>query len=289
MNNQIGISFSEKYVHITYFQDDGSTETISAPYPFSFQYDQIFNEDRLISLADLLKSKIEELKIVDPVFSIVLPMNFVHTKRIAIPQDSDRDLLQTQVEWEFNNFLSEPIDTFKIVNTQIEYDYDIYKEILFVAISKTVLSALEKLSQLCQAKLGRVVPLTFLLEDVLPTNNPDTNCLIVKIENANINSLLYLSGKYYHSYLDRAQQSDDNRTQSLFEASKKRIQEIQNTLEQLPFVNNKDLQCFIYGDGLTEELEQLYGDNLSEAVTRLSIAGNNQSHSGIEAVKVLQN
>ena len=289
MNNQIGISFSEKFLHITYVKDDGVTDTISAPYPFSFRYDILFRPENLTALSDLLKSKIDELQIVDPSLSIVLPMNFVHTKRIAIPQDTGRDLLQTQVEWEFNNFLSEPVESFKIVNTQIEYVFDTYKEVLFVAISKSVLSSLEELSQLCQATLGRVVPLTFLIEEILPPEKQGANCLVVKIEKSQINSLLYVSGKYYHSYFDRAQNSEENQAESLFEASKKRIQEIHSTLDQLPFVESKELQCYIYGDGLTDDLERLYGENLSEPVTRLSIAESDQSHSGIEAVKVLQN
>ncbi len=289
MNNQIGLSFSEKFVHITYVQDNGLTETISTPYPFPFRYDQVFSSENLTILSDLIKSKIEELNIIDPNFSIALPMNYVHTKRIAIPLDSDRDLLQTQVEWEFNDFLSEPVDTFKIINTQIEYAYGVYKEILFVAISKTIISAVANLSSLCPALRGRVGAVSFCREDVLPEENRPENYLVVKIEKEQLNSLLYLSGKYYHAYFDCALKSEENKISSLFEASKKRIQEIHNTLEQLPFVENKELQCFIYGDGLTEELEQLYEKNLSEPVTRLSIADSDQSHSGIEAVKVLQN
>lgn len=289
MNNQIGISFSEKFLHLTYATGDEATESISFPYPFSFSYDKMFVPDNLTALSELLKKKIEELNISEPQLSIALPMNFVHTKRVAIPLDADLDLLQTQVEWEFKNYLSENIDTFKIVNTQMEYVFDTYKEVVFIAIAKEVLSALEQLSHNCQAKLNRVVPVTFLIEDILPEANRQTNCLVVKFEKSQINSLLFIAGKYYHSYFDRAHSNGDKTADSLFGASKERIQEIHNTLDQLPFVENNELICFIYGDGLTSELEKLYSENISDTVKKLSIADQKQSHSGIEAVQVLQN
>lgn len=289
MNNQIGLSFSEKFIHMTYFMKNGKSDTISVPYPFSFSYDKMFIPENVSAISDLLKKKIEELNIEQPQFAIALPMNFVHTKRVAIPSESDLDLLQTQVEWEFTNYLSEAIDTFKIVNTKLEYVFDSYKEVIFLAIAKQVLLALDQLSQKCQAKLNRVVPLTYLIEEMIPETHRHTNCLVVKFEKSQINSLLYISGKYYHSYFDYAQNNGEANADSLVGASKKRIQEIHNTLEQLPFVENTELKCLIYGDGLTTELEQLYIENLSDEVQKLDVSDQKQSHSGIEAVQVLQN
>lgn len=289
MKNQIGISFSEKYLHINFSSEDESAECISVPYPFKFSYSALFDEHNFSALGELINGRIAEREISEPQLSVALPSHFVHTKRVAVPLDTDEDLMREQVEWELKNYLSDGLEAYKILNTGIEYNFDHYKEVVFVAIKKSVLGAIENLSEKCKAILNRVVPVAFLIEGLLAETEQGKNKLVIKIESSQVDSLLFIAGQHYHSYFDAVQKNAKDPLEALLAASKKRIQDIRLTIDQLPFVENGKLDCYVYGDALNPELEKLFAENLSDTVKKLTVSGHERSDAAIEAIRLFQN
>ena len=78
-----------------------------------------------------------------------------------------------------------------------------------------------------------------------------------------------------------------NREKKLFELSKQRYSDIINTFEQLPFAGDSKPKCFIYGDGLTQQLEKLFYDNFPVPAVKLVSNEKEKSDSGLEAIQVL--
>ena len=285
--NQIGISFSESIMHIAYSLNGQVKSITRVPYPFAFSYESLFNEENVTALAEVLKSKINEEQGAELEICVSLPMNYVHIKKIALPTEADSSMIQAQVEWEFKNYLSGDIEQYKIINTQIEFLYETYREVIFVALKKEILKAISLLAEKSEAVLKKVVPVNYLVEEILTEDEKKNNALVIKLENTHINSQLFINGKYYHSYLDNAQDKTTETAQRLFEISKNRFMETENILEQLPFIQDPQLNCYIYGDGLTPPVEKLFKENFTNPVIKLVSTQKEKSDSGLEAIQVL--
>jgi len=285
--NQIGISFSESIMHIANSLDDQIHSVTRVPYPFAFSYENLFSEENIKALAQVLKSKINEAQGTEPEIYVSLPMNYVHIKKIALPPEAESSMIQAQVEWEFKNYLSGDINQYKIINTQIEFLYETYREVIFVALKKEILNAMSLLAEKSETVLKKVVPVNYLVEEILTEDEKKNNALVIKLDNTHINSQLFIDGKYYHSYLDSTQNNTTETEQSLFDISKNRFMETENMLDQLPFIQNPQLKCYIYGDGLTPPVEKLFKENFTNPVIKLVSTQKEKSDSGLEAIQVL--
>jgi len=286
MNNQVGIAFSDTFLHTAFIRDGEAIEVKSHPYPFEFSYETLFDENHLNALAQMLNRANESGMSEKPALSVSLPMSFVHLKKIALPLEADEELLQHQVEWEFKNYLSGDLNEYKIINSRTEFILGNYREIVFLAFKKEIINALQQLAELSNMTLKKIVPVNFLTADILQEKN-DLNALVIKLGKQSINVQLFIDGKYYHSYLDSVKNGSTEPEQKLFEISKNRVNTIEEMLQKLPSTQEKKLNFYIYGDGLTPQVEKLFEDQFTEPVIKLKPSQEEQSDSGLEAVQIL--
>ena len=291
MNNLFGISFSESALHIAQSQN-GTIESVkSVPYVFPFGYDTLFSEKNVIHLADMVARRKKAGGLDELGLSVSLPLNFAHIKKVALPLQAGPEVTQAQVEWELNNHLSDDLSEYKIINTHTEFEFQSYREVIFIAIKKEILKAISKIAELTESQLKQIVPANFVVEKLLLKNKVTTNSLVIKLEKTVIHSQLFVDNKYYFSYMDstktQSPNEDEDETQRLFEISKERITHAEKILKQLPFGEQKKLDCFVYGDILTPELEKLFANHFNNPVKKLLSDYQGISNSGLEAVEVL--
>ncbi len=286
MNNQVGIAFSDTFLHIAFARDEETIKIKSLSYPFEFSYETLFDEDHLDSLAQMLNRANESEMSEKPTLSVSLPMNFVHLKKIALSLDADAELLQHQVEWEFKNYLSGNLDEYKIINSHTEFVLGNYREIVFLAFKKEIISALQRLAKSSNMALKKIVPVNFLTADILHEKK-DLDALVIRLGKQSINVQLFIDGKHFHSYLDSVKNGSVEPEQKLFEISKNRINTIEEMLQKLPSTQEKKLNFYIYGDGLTPQVEKLFEDQFTEPVIKLKPSQAEQSDSGLEAIQIL--
>ncbi len=289
MNNQVGIAFSDTFLHTAFVRDGNDLKVNTLPYPFEFSYETLFEEGHLGALAQMLTDTIETIEgemSEKPALSVSLPMSYVHLKKIALPLEADTELLQHQAEWEFKNYLSGNIDEYKIINSRTEFVLGNYREIVFLAFKKEIISALQQLAELSNMTLKKIVPVNFLTADILQEKN-ELNALVIRLGKQCINAQLFIDGKYYHSYLDSVKNGSTELEQKLFEISKNRVNTIEEMLKKLPSTQEKKLSFYIYGDGLTPQLEKLFEDQFTDPVIKLQTSQVEQFNSALEAVQVL--
>ncbi len=286
MNNQIGIAFSDTLVHTAFARSGAVQKVKSIPYPFEFSYETLFKDEQINTLAAVLAETAENDISENPELSVSLPMNFVHLKKIALPLEADTELLQHQAEWEFKNYLSGPIEEYKIINSRTEFTLGNYREVVFLAFKKEIISALKQLAEKSKMALKKIVPANFLASDIL-NQKEILNALVVKLGKSCINAQLFIDGKYYYSYLDSIKNNSSEPEQRLFEISKNRLNATEELLQKLPFTQEKELNFFIYGDGLSPQLEKLFEDQFTKPVVMLQSLQMGKTNSGLEAIQVL--
>jgi len=245
----------------------------------------------VIHLADMVARRKKAGGLDELGLSVSLPLNFAHIKKVALPLQAGPEVTQAQVEWELNNHLSGDLSEYKIINTHTEFEFQSYREVIFIAIKKEILKAISKIAELTESQLKQIVPANFVVEKLLLKNKVTTNSLVIKLEKTVIHSQLFVDNKYYFSYMDstktQSPNEDEDETQRLFEISKERITHAEKILKQLPFGEQKKLDCFVYGDILTPELEKLFANHFNNPVKKLLSDYQGISNSGLEAVEVL--
>lgn len=277
MNEHIGISFSESAFVLSEAKGEAIQSVTRIDYPFHFGYDQLFSE----KIKQILSEHIQKVKKTETeTISAVLPLNYTHFKRVALPIESEKDLARIQVEWEFKNYLSGKLSEYKIIYTQTEFLFAGYREWLFLAIKKSVLEALAQLAEQNGLVLQRVVPVNQVISQCLPNKEDPT--LVFKIDSGHLETYLFVNGLFYDSYLDVTRDQ-----QAVVEICKKRYMDVQLTLERFTALTGDMLNCFIYGDGLTPELAKQLQADITGPISRLRSGHETNSENGLEAVEVL--
>ncbi|MCD4692778.1 MAG: hypothetical protein K8R79_07685, partial [Calditrichales bacterium] len=114
------------------------------------------------------------------------------------------------------------------------------------------------------------------IENYLKANNvldKSTNQLVFRIEKYNIDTHVFINGKYYLSFLDNLNTPSENYTieEKILELAIERYKQSENLLEQLPFVKQKKLQLFVYGSCLNKKALKLLTNNFTTKIEELTI------------------
>lgn len=284
---QLGLSFSEQYTHLALLKANEVLEIDKFPHPFAFKFENLFTEDHMGKLGAILKQKVQDWQADGAGLAVALPMNFVHVKKVALPADASPELLRTQVEWELKNYLSDAIEAYKIVNTQIVFEYTNYNEHIFLAFKKSIIQHLSNLAESCGLLLQNIVPTSFLVSAALDPELNEQNLMVMRIGKSLIQTHLFIKGKYFYSYLDAIKQNGQMGVQTLFETCNQRIGETSSLLEQLPQAGGGEIACYIYGDNSIDELEAMLHQHVSYPVKKLVSTDKKIFNCGLEANQIL--
>ena len=246
----------------------------SVSYPFAYNESEFFSEENITVLANLLKTKIlaehDDYKNV----SISIESNLATLKRIAIPDNLDKEDESDHVAWDLTHSLIEPLDEYIFYKTPNSFKTDIYTDYLTIAIRKNIINSLKKLSELIELDLVDVSINQLNTEIVLQNSVKGLTeglIAIFKIAQSRLESTFLWNGNYYTSHYDRfvtdesGKSSDDDWPTKI----KTKIKQMENLFEQMFQKQIKIEQTYLYGDQIDEKFVNSLQEKLSVAVFRL--------------------
>jgi len=291
MNNYFGISFSGKGLHLVHTREDtlSSAEIIS--YPFIQEFKELFANKFIEETAKILRAKKEKYNAQELFLRIALPYQFAFLKKVAVPLNADNSTIFEQMRWDLESYLPDKIENYKVIKTDIEYDFESYKESLVICISKSILMSFMDLAARVEAQLKELVLDTFCVERFMKNNGylmETSNAAVIKIDTFEIKTDLYLNGKYYISFSEPLQgiTHDVPLEERLQDISKQHLGQIESHLEFIPFVKEKDLRLFIHGCGLNEPIYNTLQSAFNQELTRLPSFQQQTDNMGMSSISL---
>jgi len=161
--------------------------------------------------------------------------------------------------------------------TDSSFNFDVYREVLFICIRKETIKNISTLAQLSDGILNKLLVENLAMENFINKKaifNSNKNQILFNIDTLQIIAHFYFAGKYYNSYSENIKPLKSNTfVEKALKLSKAQYLSIKNLNEQLSFGKGKELEAFVYGQALTEELYQNIKENFSCAVKQFSSSG----------------
>ncbi len=272
MNNIFSLSFSDNSFQLVHSTSEGQEQKLVScnqlRYSQPVSVDQIFNEGNLHSVIEAvtdLKDR-NSLQDVDLLFS--LPFNFAKIKKIAYPNDSDKKLKRSQIEWELESVISENIKSFKISVLKESKNQKNYSEALIVAISKALVKKLQYVAEESKTGISGVFINCLSIENYLENNNTlssDQNHLFLKVGDKYIEQHFFLAKQYLTSYIDLMKEMHKrSREEIILELLTDRLKEAVSLASQME--NNNKFRLIIYGNSVSDNVVGTLKKGLSLSV-----------------------
>ena len=293
MNRILSLSFSDQFVHLVHgIVEQSSIEVVSSEkiiFPGGSDIYNIFSDENIDYLAGLVKKEKSAKFINDNItIKISLPFQYSYLKRIAVPVLNDSTEMFSQVRWEFENYLPEKPDNYKVIKTDIIFEYAEYKEIVFIAILKDIIKQLVKLAEKNGDVLGELVLDVFCIERYLRINTLlDFSAIqvVLCVDRYRLTIHIYIGGKYYTTFVDPINPEAQNFSfeDKILEISKDRINQIQNLISQAGFNRGDSQQFFLYNTVMKDALLQRFNQEFDLNFIELPVLGQKQNESLINS------
>lgn len=281
MNNIFSLSFSNLNFQIVHLaQNESKSDILSLntyDYPSGFHFDQLFNTDQISSIAEIIKNQKDKANIDELSIFVSLPLNYSLQKKIALPLNVEQDVLNEQVEWELSHYLPGRLSDFKVIMTDSSFQFNGYKEVLFICVNKKIMDSINLIAQITDGKLRKLSVENFAVENFINKNHladDNSNQILFNIDKIQMISHFYISGKYYYSYAENINPLKANTfNEQIVKMSKENYLAIKNLNEQLPIGKGKKIKVFIYGQALTNSLVNELSNSFSCPIDIVKGAG----------------
>ena len=246
----------------------------SVSYPFAYNESDLFSDENISSLANILKTKIIAEQSDFKNLSISIESNLATLKRISLPDNLDKEDENDQVAWDLSHSLIEPLDHYIYYKTDNSFKSSSITDYLTIAIRKSIIEAIRKLSELVDLDLTDVSINQLNTEIVLQNSVKDqTDGLIAifKIAQSRLESTFLWNGNYYTSHYDRLllDPTDGSSESEWSTKIKSKLKQMENLFEQMFQKQIKIEQIYMYGDVIDEKFLKSLQENVSVAVFRL--------------------
>lgn len=243
-------------------------------YPFTYNEAELFSDENISALATLLKSTILAEHVDFQNLSVSIESNLATLKRIALPDNLDKEDENDQIAWDLTNTIIEPLDRYTYYKTPNRFKIENYTDYLTIAIRKNIVEAIKKLSGLIELNLMDISINQLNTEIILQNSlNGKTEGLIAvfKIANSRIESTFLWNGSYYTSHYDRMVPGAglDAADNDLSTKIKSKVKQMENLFEQLFKKQIKIEQIYLYGDLVDKNFVTSIQANMSVAVFKL--------------------
>ena len=271
MTNIFSLSFSNSNFHIVHLlENDGQSQLNSLNsfnYPFSFNFENLFEKQHIDAIGSIIKEQKDNAGIDDLSVMVSLPINYSLQKKIALPIDVEQTVINEQVQWELSHYLPGQLSEYKVIMTESSFNFTGYNEVLFICINKEIIKNISLLAQLCEGVLNKLSVENLTMENYLNKRNlynPNKNQILFNIDTLQFVTHFYFAGKYYTSYSENINPLKSNTfDEKSIKLSKEHFLNIKNLNEQLPFGKGNDLEIFVYGQALTDDLFNIIKENFS--------------------------
>jgi hypothetical protein len=292
MSAHIGLSFCVEHISYAGFLKHDEMLVLdrlgSISYPFTYNEVELFKDDKIPQLANLIKSNVLSEQSVSGDLSIAIESNLAKLKRVALPDNYSKNEEREHVIWDLSLSLLEPIDQYAFFKTDNFFEGENHKDYLTIAIQKRVVSFFEKLSAEIGLNLLDISVNHLVAEIALRNflqNEVDGLIGLFKIGSSRLESTYLWNGNYYMSHYDRILENSQRESynENLVNNIKAKIKQMENLFEQFTHTQTKVSRIFLYGDMIEDSFMQLIHKNISVIAFRLNPLKN------IEKSEKLQN
>ncbi len=279
MHAHLGLAFCVESINYTRFLKNDQALILdhlgSVSYPFAYNESELFKDENIALLANLIKSKILAGQTDFTDLSVSMESNLATLKRIPIPDNLDRQEESEQITWDLAQSLIEPLDQYVYYKTTNSFENDNYTDYLTIAIRKSIINAIKSMSDSLGLNLIDV-SINQLVAEIALRNSlkdqVDGLIVIFKIAASRLESTFLWNGNYYTSHYDRIpldsiSGSTDN---DMLTKIKSKVKQMENLFEQITQKQIKVERIFLYGDNIEEKFIQSLQENISVAVFRLN-------------------
>jgi Tfp pilus assembly PilM family ATPase len=279
MHAHLGLAFCVESINYTRFLKNDQALILdhlgSVSYPFAYNESELFKDENIALLANLIKSKILAGQTDFTDLSVSMESNLATLKRIPIPDNLDRQEESEQITWDLAQSLIEPLDQYVYYKTTNSFENDNYTDYLTIAIRKSIINAIKSMSDSLGLNLIDI-SINQLVAEIALRNSlkdqVDGLIVIFKIAASRLESTFLWNGNYYTSHYDRIpldsiSGSTDN---DMLTKIKSKVKQMENLFEQITQKQIKVERIFLYGDNIEEKFIQSLQENISVAVFRLN-------------------
>ncbi len=279
MHAHLGLAFCVESINYTRFLKNDQALILdhlgSVSYPFAYNESELFKDENIALLANLIKSKILAGQTDFTDLSVSMESNLATLKRIPIPDNLDIQEENEQITWDLAQSLIEPLDQYVYYKTTNSFENDNYTDYLTIAIRKRIINAIKSMSDSLGLNLIDVSVNQLVAEIALRNSlkdQVDGLIVIFKIAASRLESTFLWNGNYYTSHYDRIpldsiSGSTDN---DMLTKIKSKVKQMENLFEQITQKQKKVERIFLYGDNIEEKFIQSLQENISVAVFRLN-------------------
>jgi hypothetical protein len=278
MHAHLGLACCVESINYSRFLKNDQTLVLdhigSVLYPFAYNEAELFSEENISALANLLKSTILAEQTDYKNLSISIESNLATFKRIAIPVNLDKEDEDDQISWDLTNSLIEPLDQYIFYKTPNSFKNDNFTDYLTIAIRKKIINAIKKLSDLIELNLIDISINQLNTEIVLQKSlkgQTDGLIGIFKIAKSRLESTFLWNGNYYTSHYDRlvSEEIMDSAENDWSTKIKSKVKQMENLFEQIIKKQIKIEQIYLYGDLIDDKFIKSLQDNISVSIFRL--------------------
>ncbi len=277
MHAHLGLAFCVESINFTRFLKIDQTLILDhlgcVSYPFAYNESELFTDENIALLANLIKSKILAGQTDFTDLSVSIESNLATLKRIAIPENLDKQEEDDQITWDLTQSLIEPLDQYMYYKTTNSFENENYTDYLTIAIRKSIINAIKSMSDSLGLKLIDV-SINQLVAEIAFRNflkdQVDGLIVIFKIAASRLESTFLWNGNYYTSHYDRLPLDSNSRDNDLLTKIKSKVKQMENLFEQINQKQIKVERIFLYGDNVEEKFIQSLQENISGVVFRLN-------------------
>lgn len=278
MHTYLGLAFCVESINYTRFLKNDQTLILdhlgSVSYPFDYNESELFTDENIALLVNLIKSKILAGQTDFTDLSVSIESNLATLKRIAIPDNLDKQEESDQITWDLAQSLIEPLDQYVYYKTTNSFENDNYTDYLTIAIRKSIINAIKSMSDSLGLNLIDV-SINQLVAEIALRNSlkdqVDGLIVIFKIAASRLESTFLWNGNYYTSHYDRLplDSNSGSMDNDLLTKIKSKVKQMENLFEQITQKQIKVERIFLYGDNVEEKFIQILQENISVVVFRL--------------------
>jgi len=279
MHAHLGLAFCVESIKYTRFLKDDQTLILdhlgSVSYPFAYNEADFFTDENISLLVELINSKILSGHDDYKDLSVSIESNLSTMKRIALPENLDKQEEEDHIIWDLTQSLIDPLDQYVYFKTVNSFENENYKDYLTIVIRKKIINAIKIMSDglglnLVDVSINQLVS-EIALHNYLK-DETDGLIAIFKITASRLESTFFWNGNFYSSHYERLliEDNTDLMGNDLLTKIKSKVKQMENLFEQMTQKQIKIEQIFLYGDTIEEKFINLIKKNMSLVVFRLN-------------------
>lgn len=291
MSIHIGLAFCVDKIYFARFIKKDHTLFLdqlgSALYPFPYNEPDLFNEENIPLLAEVLKTNL----MADPQQAanlyICIESNLASLKRIALPDNFNKDEEQEHILWDLGQSLIEPVNSYTFFKTQNVFQSETGKDYLTIAIQKRIITFFQDVCTKAGFRLADISVNQLVTEIALRNmlgEKKEGLIVLFKIGSSRMESTFIWNGIFHSSHYERTPDiaPDADWEDTLIKTIRSKLKQMEILFEQYLQREIRVSTIYLYGNHIADGFLQTLEKSLSVISLRLNPLQNVDKTEGME-------